>query len=744
VPIVDTVSLDSIISALPFGLAVVDNGRRIVLMNAAFHASLGLDPDRFSPGAKVEEVVQAAAQLSANGLSDPEAEALATLATDRSRQGRRLRRRTCAGRSFDIFNTPMPNGGFMLSSVEITAPLAAEAAADAVADQTGTAPWIGLAIFDAQGALALSNPSFAELLGLPPKFLPPGLPFTRMLSLLAARDAFDGVHWADFAAVGAGRAKRLATVRHRDSRRFIDMMFEPLPTGGWTIAVSDTTSLINARAEGQHRARLLDAVLLAVPNGVCVYGPDRRVAMLNQTYLDVMAGAPRDVGDQLNEIVRGRAALGDNGGDAPDQASVQRTGFEMRRPQARRRTRANGTAIDVRTASLPDGGHISVVTDITAQVRAEAESRQRIGEMDVMLDSIRHGIMRWNADNRLITANLMASQMFDFPRDWLSAGRTEAEVVEAILSKGHLGTGACARAEADAILTRDRSAPDEREIRTVSGRVLVVQSNPVPAGGWVSTIVDITKAQASEAELRQAKQVAEAANQAKSRFLATMSHELRTPLNAIVGFSDALSRDTARCTAEDVAEYGEQINAAGKQLLALINTILDVARLETGRFEPGEEAVDVANLLRRAVRQAESAAQAAELTLVLDVREDLPRLRADERRLLHVLSQLLSNAIKFTDAGGSVTVEAGSASNGDLWLRVVDTGIGIAEAELERVFEPFTQLDDSLARRYGGTGLGLYTARAIVTAQGGRMRLTSQLGSGTTVEIVMPGNRLVH
>ncbi len=739
-PVVGAVSLDSIMSAIPFGLAVVDDGRRIVMMNAAFHASLGLDPDRFSPGAKMEEVVQAAARRGINGPG--EAQALATLAANRLRQGR-LRRRTQAGRSFDIFNTPMPDGGCILSSVEITALVAADPVQQQTASPPAT-PWIGLAMFDSQGALLLSNPRFAELTGLPPKLLTPGLPWARMLDLMATSDASGGVDWADFATIGAGRAKRRASLRHRDSGRFIDIMFDPLPSGGWTIAVSDLTPLINANDEARRHAALLDAVLLAVPHGICVYGPDRRAAMFNQTYLDVMAGASLDAGDLLTETVRRQAAAGEYVEELPDEISEQRTGFKIRRPQVLRRSWANGTAIDVSTAPLPDGGHISVVTDITAQVQAEAESRQRTGEMNVVLDSIRHGIMRWNADNRLITANLMASQIFNFPCDLLVTGRTEAEVVEAILRAGHLGTGPCARAEAEAILARDRSVPDEREIRTVSGRVLAMQSNPVPAGGWVTTVVDITTAQSSEAELRQAKQVAEAANQAKSRFLATMSHELRTPLNAIIGFSDALSRDTARCTAEDVAEYGEQINAAGKQLLALINTILDVARLETGRFEPGEEAVDVANLLRRAVRQAESAALAAELSLVLNVPDDLPLLRADERRLLHVLSQLLSNAIKFTDAGGCVTVEAGSAPNGDLWLRVADTGIGIAEAELERVFEPFTQLDDSLARRYGGTGLGLYTARAIVTAQGGRMRLTSQPGSGTTVEIVMPGHRLAH
>ncbi len=176
----------------------------------------------------------------------------------------------------------------------------------------------------------------------------------------------------------------------------------------------------------------------------------------------------------------------------------------------------------------------------------------------------------------------------------------------------------------------------------------------------------------------------------------------------------------------------------------MINTILDVARLETGSFEPGEEAVDIRQCAASSGGTGRECRVAAELSLILNVSDDLPRLRADERRLLHVLSQLLSNAIKFTEAGGCVTVAAGLAQNGELWLRVADTGIGIAEAELERVFEPFTQLDDSLSRRYGGAGLGLYVARAIIGAQGGRIRLISRPGSGTTAEITMPGHRLMN
>jgi signal transduction histidine kinase len=308
---------------------------------------------------------------------------------------------------------------------------------------------------------------------------------------------------------------------------------------------------------------------------------------------------------------------------------------------------------------------------------------------------------------------------------------------------GHFGAAGEDVAKARQHLDLDRAVPFGREITTRSGRILRAQSNPAPGGGWISTFTDITRMRETESELRRAKELAEAANQAKSRFLATMSHELRTPLNAIIGFSDALAREKGAVPADLVSEYSGQINAAGKQLLSLINIILDVARIESGRFEPSAEVIDIAKAIRTAVRQADSAAQAGEVSIELKLPEDLPWLRGDERRITQALSQLLSNATKFTEAGGSVVVEAGRTPDGDLFVSVVDTGIGIPDAELERVFEPFTQLDGSLSRRYQGAGLGLFTARAVVTAHGGQLHLTSRAGEGTTVHIILPASRIL-
>jgi signal transduction histidine kinase len=222
-----------------------------------------------------------------------------------------------------------------------------------------------------------------------------------------------------------------------------------------------------------------------------------------------------------------------------------------------------------------------------------------------------------------------------------------------------------------------------------------------------------------------------------------MSHELRTPLNAVIGFSEALLHEAANPSAARVTEFAGQINDAGRHLLGLINIILDVARIESGRFEFAADAVDVSRLVRHCLRHADASAQAAEITLVASLPDELPAITADERRLQQAVNHLLSNAVKFTEVGGTVTVGAQLEPDGRMLLFVRDNGIGIPDEDIERVFEPFTQLDGSLARRFQGAGLGLYVSRALVAGHGGELTLRSIEGQGTIAEVRLPAARVI-
>jgi signal transduction histidine kinase len=219
-----------------------------------------------------------------------------------------------------------------------------------------------------------------------------------------------------------------------------------------------------------------------------------------------------------------------------------------------------------------------------------------------------------------------------------------------------------------------------------------------------------------------------------------MSHELRTPLHAIIGLSDAIAAAREKPQAD---QFAALINEAGRHLLGLVDDILEVARSQTGALSVAEAAFAPAQVIAAAAVAARPAAEAARLALRLDLPEALPKLRADPYRLRQVLDKLLSNAVKFTPAGGSVTVTAGEEAGG-IAIRVADTGIGIPPEERERMFEPFTQLDASLARRYQGSGLGLHLARTLATALGATLTLEDPQGPGIVAVLRFPADRVLR
>jgi signal transduction histidine kinase len=741
------VQFEAVLDALPVGVAIIDADMRVVLINPAYCASVGLPPNSFPTGMKLEDGLRAAAYRGVYGPGDPEAQLATILSADRSRPGR-LRRRSYQGRSYDLLSAPLPEGGHVVCAVETTSLLAARGEAETTLARVTMALATlrtGLAAFSADHTLLFSNPRFAELLGLPPERLQPGIGFVDLLTLLAARDEFGGQDGEAFIAGqrNADRSRPMTVRRVRGNAQVIDITSDPLPDGGWTMAVTDISPLAGAEDEARRRAALLDSIVDAVPHGICVYSADHRVMMFNRAYSQVMAGAPLAIGDHLEEVIRRRAEAGEYGAGDPAQIFSQQMAFDVSRSQSRKRRRPNGMTVDVRTSPLQDGGYISVVTDITPLTEAEAEVSRRAEELAVMLSCIRHGVLLWGPDQRLLASNAVVAQLLDQPPGLLVRGLTQDEILANMVNRGVFGEGAEAPAQANALREVDRSLPYARQLITRAGRVLDIRSDPTPGGGWVSTFTDVTEARAAEDELRRAKEAAEAANQAKSRFLATMSHELRTPLNAVIGFSDTLLRDAANPSRAQVAEFAQQINDAGRHLLGLINIILDVARIESGRFDLASDKVDIARLVRHCVRQSDAAAQAAEITLTMDVPDTLPPIRADERRLQQVLNHLLSNAVKFTEAGGAVSVGALLEPNGGLLIFVRDTGIGIPADDLDRVFEPFTQLDSSLARRFQGAGLGLYVSRALVAGHGGELGLRSLPGEGTAAEIHLPADRLI-
>jgi protein-histidine pros-kinase len=235
---------------------------------------------------------------------------------------------------------------------------------------------------------------------------------------------------------------------------------------------------------------------------------------------------------------------------------------------------------------------------------------------------------------------------------------------------------------------------------------------------------------------RKRAEVARRESEAKSQFLATMSHELRTPLNSILGFSQLLADGRAGELNDRQGRYVDNIQTSGRHLLALINDVLDLSKVEAGRMSMNIEPVSVASIIQDAVAKVRPLAESKPLTL--DVRRGAgAHVLADRRRLEQVLLNLLSNAIKFTPGGGSVTVQS-EVRDQQVAVSVTDTGIGIAADELDRIFEEFTQLDAGRDRDHEGTGLGLALSRRLVRLMRGDINVRSEPGVGSTFEVLVP------
>jgi signal transduction histidine kinase len=298
------------------------------------------------------------------------------------------------------------------------------------------------------------------------------------------------------------------------------------------------------------------------------------------------------------------------------------------------------------------------------------------------------------------------------------------------------------------MLTAGRYRPQNEELRIIRAdtgeeRIVVLKGRILFRGDGtptraIGTVADVTDQRRHEAELAEAKTAAEAANRAKSRFLANMSHELRTPLNAIIGFSDVMRQGTFGPVApRRYVNYVEDIHRSGEHLLSLINDVLDMAKIESGKFELHRAPLSVARIAEQALMFMETQARNAGVALTAQIAPELS-LVADARAIRQVLTNLVSNAVKFTPSGGAVRVFAETTADGRLALGVEDNGIGMTEAGIALALEPFGQVELTATVEGSGTGLGLPIVKSLIEAHDATFRIESAPGEGTRVWAEFP------
>jgi two-component system, cell cycle sensor histidine kinase PleC len=418
--------------------------------------------------------------------------------------------------------------------------------------------------------------------------------------------------------------------------------------------------------------------------------------------------------------------------------------------------------IDARGQSFgsSEGGYarvIGVALDVTEERTAEHRAQAAERRLRDAIESVSEAFVLFDRYGRLLMCNQVFREVFNLEPRVLKPGATRSSVLKLaeLAVRAHSAVANPAR-------------PGLREVEMVDGRWLQISERRTAEGGLVMTAADITSIKRQEearrlneealqhavsrleesrrelSELAQKYQAekfrAEGANSAKSEFLANMSHELRTPLNAINGFSEIMVGEMFGPLGDRrYKEYATDILTSGQHLLALINDILDMSKIEAGKMNLHLETVDVAELAEDAVRLMRNRAESAGLMLSVQAPADLPTIEADYRGLKQILLNLLSNAIKFTPQGGRVSVWATPAAAGGVRIGVADTGIGIAPEDLGRLARPFEQIETQHSKTQQGTGLGLALTKALVELHGGVLSMESEPGVGTTVSFTLPG-----
>ena len=405
-----------------------------------------------------------------------------------------------------------------------------------------------------------------------------------------------------------------------------------------------------------------------------------------------------------------------------------------------------GRRIEVRELATAEGACVIVYDDITERHLREQQLREREVQLSTAQRIAKLGGWRVNVSTGEISWSQEMYRLFGVDPE---AFRLSPEAVFSVIHADD-------RERVRRLLTRPgrRRAVREWEFRIVRStgeeRVLWAesQSERNPHGDLIAhfgVCQDITARKLDQLALVQAKEAAELASRSKSQFLANMSHELRTPLNAIIGFSEMMASEVlGPLGSKRYRDYAEAVLNSGNHLLELINEVLDLSKIEAGRYDLSEEWLCLHEVFQDALTLVgPRAAEKGTTTSISGAGDFAPQLLADRRALRQMLLNLLSNAVKFTPAGGRVAMRAVWDFNG-LRLEVADTGVGIPVDRVRELAQPFVQIDNAMNRRHAGSGIGLYLTRSLVELHGGKLDIASRQGpeSGTTVTLIFPAQRL--
>ena len=500
------------------------------------------------------------------------------------------------------------------------------------------------------------------------------------------------------------------------------------------IAAQDATQAARKSAD-QARAQLVAAVD-ALDDGFVYYDADDRLVLANRRYRELYAAsAPAMVeGTRFKDILRYGLDRGQYAaaiGREEEWLQERLAAHCSQRPITQ--TLSDGTVLQIVERKTRDGGRVGLRVDITelhtareAARAAEADASQARAQLIAAIEALQDGFVLFDAEDKLVLCNDRYRAVYPLTAPAMVPGARFEDILRKAIAVGEI---ADARGrEQDWLAERLRQHAEAREPviqRLADGRVLRIYEMPTSNGGRVGLRVDIT-------EITRAREAAEDANRAKSEFLANMSHEIRTPLNGVLGMADLLADTTLQTDQRDMLDT---IRDSGWNLLSLLNDILDLARVEAGKLDLHPAPFDLLSLVDElgSLHGTNARAKGIEFNLNCAMCAVLRRI-GDETRIRQILHNLLGNAVKFTE-NGAVTLQVTPVDEQDILFKVSDTGIGMSEEQLSRVFRPFEQAESGTVRRFGGTGLGMTIVKRLVDMMSGTISIASTPCKGTSIEL---------